>query len=78
MHIKGVSDKVHVHTLHAWCRQQLSTYNVELPRNNGDDNIFYDEMVDKVIREVDRKASSRLKQSTNIGREQTLARCSAR
>jgi len=55
MQVKGVIEKVHVHTFHAWCRQQLTTYNIELPRNHGDDNAFYDEMVDKVIREVDRK-----------------------
>ena len=55
MQVKGLTDKVQVHTFHAWCRQQLTTYNVDLPRNHGDDNIFYDEMVDKVIREVDRK-----------------------
>lgn len=55
MRTKGIMDKVHVHTFHAWCRQQLSAYNIELPHNNGDDNAFFDEMVDKVIKEVDRK-----------------------
>jgi len=55
MQVKGVSDKVHVHTFHAWCLQQLTTYNIELPRNHGDNNAFYDEMVNSVIREVDRK-----------------------
>ena len=53
MLVKGISDKVHVHTFHAWCRKQLTTYNVELPRNHGDD-AFFDEMVDSVIHEVDR------------------------
>lgn len=54
MQVKGITDKVHVHTFHAWCRQQLSTYNVELPDNSGDNNVFFDDMVDKVIRGVDR------------------------
>ena len=54
MQIKGIADKVHVHTYHSWCRKQLSAYNIETPRNQGDDNAFFDEMVDTVIREVDR------------------------
>jgi Nuclease-related domain/UvrD-like helicase C-terminal domain/AAA domain len=53
MQVKGIAEKVHVHTFHAWCRKQLTTYNVELPRNHGDD-AFFDEMVDTVIHEVDR------------------------
>lgn len=55
MQAKGIMDKVHVQTFHAWCRQQLSAYNIEPPHNNGDYNAFFEEMVDKVIREVDRK-----------------------
>lgn len=55
MQIKGISDKVHVHTLHAWCYEQLKTYNVGLPTKSGDDDAFFDEMVDSVIRSVDRK-----------------------
>jgi hypothetical protein len=54
MQIKGIADKVHVHTFHAWCRKQLSAYHIETHRNQGDDNAFFDEMVDTVIREVDR------------------------
>lgn len=54
MQIKGISDKVHVHTFHAWCRKQLSAYHIETPRNHGDNDTFFDEMVDRVIREVDR------------------------
>jgi superfamily I DNA/RNA helicase len=53
MQAKGVADKVHVHTFHAWCRKQLKTYNIDLPCNHGND-AFFDEMVDKVIREVER------------------------
>lgn len=54
MQIKGIADKVHVHTFHAWCRKQLTAYHIETPRNQGDDNTFFDEMVDTVISEVDR------------------------
>lgn len=53
MQIKGIADKVHVHTFHAWCRKQLTAYHIETPRNCND-NAFFDEMVDTVIREVDR------------------------
>jgi len=55
MQVKGLEDKVHVQTFHRWCWQQLTTYNIELPHNHGDDNAFHEDMVDKVIREVDRK-----------------------
>lgn len=54
MAVKGLSDKVHVHTFHAWCHEQLTTYHVGIPVNKADDSAFFDEMVDKVIREVDR------------------------
>lgn len=54
MAVKGLGDKVHVHTFHAWCHEQLTTYHVGIPANQGDDNAFFDEMVDSVIREVDR------------------------
>jgi len=55
MTAKGLAEKVHVHTFHRWCWQQLTTYSIELPHKTGDDNAFYNDMVDKVIREVDRK-----------------------
>lgn len=55
MEFKGLGEKVHVHTFHRWCWQQLTTYSIELPNKTGDDNTFYNDMVDKVIREVDRK-----------------------
>ncbi len=54
MQVKGIADKVHVHTFHAWCRRQLTAFNVGLPLNAGDTDAFFDEMVDKVIREVER------------------------
>ena len=54
MQVKGIADKVHVHTFHAWCRRQLTAFNAGLPLNAGDTDAFFDEMVDKVIREVER------------------------
>lgn len=54
MQVKGIADKVHVHTFHAWCRRQLTAFNVGLPLNAGDTDAFFDEMVDRVIREVER------------------------
>ncbi len=53
--VKGIADKVHVHTFHAWCLKQLKSYNVEVPQNHGNDDQFCDDLVDTVIREVDRK-----------------------
>lgn len=55
MQIKGIADKVHVHTFHSWCRKQLKAFNIPLPTNCGDDNEFCDDMVDTVIRQVDRQ-----------------------
>ena len=52
---KGIADKVHVHTFHSWCLKQLKAYNIEAPHNNGNNDQFYDDLVDTVIREVDRK-----------------------
>ncbi len=52
MDAKGLTDKVHVRTFHKWCRQQLVAYGQTLPRQGHD---MFDEMVDFVIRAVDRK-----------------------
>ena len=52
---KGLAEKVTVHTFHQWCRAQLLAYNVGLPDKSGDDNVFFAEMVDKLIRAVDTK-----------------------
>lgn len=52
---KGIADKVHVHTFHAWCLKQLKAYNIEAPLKNGNDDQFFDSAVETVIREVDRK-----------------------
>lgn len=52
---RGIANKVQVYNFHAWCYRQLTTFNIPLPPscNSGDD--FCDELVDTVIRQVDRK-----------------------
>lgn len=55
MHAKGLTDKVHVRNFHKWCREQLVTYHIGLPTGDADSQAFFDEMVEKVIRAVDRK-----------------------
>lgn len=55
MSIKGLSDKVRVHNFHSWCYRQLMTYHIPLPPNSGTQDVFSDDLVDAVIREVDRK-----------------------
>jgi hypothetical protein len=49
---KNLSSKVNVRTFHAWCRDQLVLYNVELPESGQS---FYDEIVERVIAAVDRR-----------------------
>ncbi len=51
---KGIAEKVHVRTFHAWCRSQLTAYNVALPQGTADTDAFMSEMVQAVIRGVDR------------------------
>ncbi|WP_294995031.1 3'-5' exonuclease [Sulfuritalea sp.] len=51
---KGVADKVHVRTFHSWCRSQLSTYNVNFANHQEDKNALMAEMVQAVIRAVER------------------------
>lgn len=54
MGTKGLAEKVHVHTLHAWCGEQLRTYNLPGPVTSNDEDNLYDELVECVIRQVDR------------------------
>ena len=51
MAAKSLSDRVHVRHFHKWCRQQLVTYGQTLPQGPN----LFDEMVNGVIRAVDRK-----------------------
>lgn len=52
---KGVADKVIVQNFHTWCRRQLVAYNVGLPESDAKREGYWDDMVDRVIRNVDKK-----------------------
>lgn len=55
MRAKGLQGKVRTHHFHQWCRAQLGAYNVGLPQATNDDKeAFFAEMVDRVIRAVER------------------------
>lgn len=54
MRAKGLAEKVHVHHFHQWCRAQLVAFNADLPKPAEDKNAFFAEMVDRVIRAVER------------------------
>ncbi|MBP7564643.1 MAG: NERD domain-containing protein [Burkholderiaceae bacterium] len=47
---KGIADRVHARNFHKWCRQQLVTYGQPIPQGQG----MFDQMVDNVIRGVER------------------------
>ena len=55
MQAKGLADKVHARNFHKWCRQQLVTYGQMLPANNLGGEHYAAELVERVIRAVDRK-----------------------
>ena len=52
MQTKGLAAQVHVRNFHRWCRQQLVTYGQAIPPQSAN---MFDEMVNNVIRAVDRK-----------------------
>jgi hypothetical protein len=52
---KGLQDKVHVVTFHAWCVRQLDAYHAGKPVNKGDVNAFFEACVERVIHAVDQK-----------------------
>ena len=52
MQAKGLGGKVHVRHFHKWCRDQLVAYGQAMPAQGPR---MFDEMVDNVIRGVDRK-----------------------
>jgi hypothetical protein len=54
MQAKGLADKVHVHHVHKWCRDQLVAYAQTLPAQTGRDQ-YVAELVQRVIHGVDRK-----------------------
>lgn len=51
---KGLAAKVHTHHFHQWCRAQLVAYNAGLPAGNEDKNVFFEDMVERLIRSVER------------------------
>lgn len=51
MAAKGLRDRVHVRHFHKWCRQQLVAFGQRIPEQSPR---MFDEMVDNVIRGVDR------------------------
>jgi superfamily I DNA/RNA helicase len=46
---------VHVRHFHKWCRDQLVTYGQDLPASSPHTDAFMSEMVDRLIRAVDRQ-----------------------
>ncbi len=52
MQAKGLGGRVHVRHFHKWCRDQLVAYGQTIPAQSPR---MFDEMVDNVIRGVDRK-----------------------
>lgn len=54
MHGKGLGGKVVVHSFHQWCRAQLTTYNAGLPPKGANEDTWFGEMVEHLIRCVDR------------------------
>lgn len=51
MEAKGLQDRVHVRNFHKWCRQQLVAFGQPVPPQSPK---MFDQMVDNVIRAVDR------------------------
>ncbi|WP_395685792.1 3'-5' exonuclease [Caenimonas koreensis] len=51
---KGLKDKVHVRHFHKWCRDQLVAFGQSLPHSELSGQAFYADLVDRVIRGVDR------------------------
>lgn len=55
MRERGISEKVNIHTFHAWCYRQLTAYNVGFPTGGPTREGYWDDVVDKVIACVDKK-----------------------
>ncbi|MFA4970497.1 MAG: 3'-5' exonuclease [Sulfuritalea sp.] len=51
---KGVTDKVHVRTFHSWCHSQIGAYNISFAQDKDDTDAIMAEMVQAVIRGVER------------------------
>lgn len=50
MALRGLADRVLVHTFHGWCRAQLIAYHVQLPAQQSDASAWFDELVERAIR----------------------------
>lgn len=57
MQAKGLQDRVHVATFHAWCVRQLKAYNIVMPppAKWGEEDAFFKSCVERVIRALDSK-----------------------
>ncbi|TXT17467.1 MAG: hypothetical protein FD132_2415, partial [bacterium] len=55
MRTRGVAEKVHIGTFHAWCHRQLTAYHVGLPAGDAGDRAYFDALVQRVIEGVDRQ-----------------------
>jgi len=55
MQAKGLGGRVHVRHFHKWCREQLVAYGQDLPAQNMPTEPKMADMVDRVIRAVDRQ-----------------------
>lgn len=49
---KGLADRVHARHFHKWCRHQLATFGQSIPASGPG---FFEELLDRVIRAVDRR-----------------------
>lgn len=54
MQEKGVADRVLVQNFHAWCHRQLQAFNVGLPPGSAKQERYWEAMVARVIRGVER------------------------
>lgn len=55
MEAKGLQDKVHAVSFHAWCVRQLDAYHAGKPPRTSDLNAYFEACVERVIRSVDQK-----------------------
>ena len=54
MSSKNIADKVNVRTFHSWCHNQLRAYNIDFSSSNEDTDAVMADMVQAVIRGVER------------------------
>lgn len=54
MHVKGVANKVHIGTFHAWCHRQLTAHHVGLPAGDASIPGYWDALVQRMIQGLER------------------------